>query len=100
MLELQNDNLKDILNSSEKTFVMFGATWCGACKMTKPKVKRMAGENESIQFVYVDAEFMTESRSLAGKIDNLPTFVAFKNSDMISKEPGAKSIDVVLESLS
>jgi len=99
MLELQNDNLNEILSSSEKTFVMFGASWCGACKMSKPKVKRMAGENEDIQFVYADAEHMTESRSLAGKLDNLPTFVAFQNGEVVAKEPGTKSIEKVLETL-
>ena len=99
MLELQNDNLNEITTANDKVFVMFGASWCGACKMTKPKVTRMSGENESIQFVYADAEFMTESRSLAGKMDNLPTFVAFKNGEMLAKEPGTKSIDKVLEVL-
>ena len=99
MLELENDNLNEILNSSEKTFVMFGASWCGACKMSKPKVKRMAGENEGIQFVYADAEHMTESRALAGKLDNLPTFVAFQNGEVVAKEPGTKSIEKVLETL-
>jgi len=99
MLELQNDNLGEILAEKEKVFVMFGASWCGACKMSKPKVKRMAGENEDIQFVYADAEHMTESRALAGKLDNLPTFVAFQNGEVVAKEPGTKSIERVLETL-
>jgi len=99
MLELENDNLNEILSANEKVFVMFGASWCGACKMTKPKVKRMAGENENVQFIYADAEFMTESRALVGKMDNLPTFVAFQNGDVVAKEPGTKSIDKVLETL-
>jgi thiol-disulfide isomerase/thioredoxin len=99
MLELENDNLNEILSANEKVFVMFGASWCGACKMTKPKVKRMAGENENVQFIYADAEFMTESRALVGKMDNLPTFVAFNSGAMVAKEPGTKSIDKVLNSL-
>ena len=99
MLELENDNLNEILAANDKVFVMFGASWCGACKMTKPKVKRMAGENEAVQFVYADAEFMTESRALVGKMDNLPTFVAFNSGEMVAKEPGTKSIDKVLTSL-
>lgn len=99
MLELENDNLNEILAANDKVFVMFGASWCGACKMTKPKVKRMAGENDNVQFVYADAEFMTESRALVGKMDNLPTFVAFNSGEMVAKEPGTKSIDKVLTSL-
>lgn len=99
MLELENDNLGEILGANEKVFVMFGASWCGACKMTKPKVKRMAGENTNVKFVYADAEFMTESRSLVGKMDNLPTFAAFNSGELVAKEPGTKSIDKVLTSL-
>lgn len=99
MLELENDNLNEILSSNEKVFVMFGASWCGACKMIKPKVKRMAEESEAIQFVYVDAEHMTSSRELAGKLFNLPTFAAFNNGELVEKEPGTKSIDKVLTSL-
>jgi thiol-disulfide isomerase/thioredoxin len=99
MLELQNDNLGEILAENEKVFVMFGASWCGACKMSKPKVKRMAGENEAIAFVYADAEHMTESRSLVGKMENLPTFAAFNNGELTIKEPGTKSIEKVLETL-
>jgi len=98
MLELENDNLNEILAANEKVFVMFGASWCGACKMIKPKVKRMA-EAEDFPFVYVDAELMTESRDLGGKLSNLPTFGAFVNGEIIEKQPGTKSIDKVLETL-
>jgi len=100
MLNLENDNLGEIVSQNEKVFVMFGASWCGACKMSKPKVTRMAAANEAITFVYADAEHMTESRALAGKMENLPTFVAFNNGELLVKEPGTKSIDKVLTSLS
>jgi hypothetical protein len=39
---------------------------------------------------------MIDSRELAGKLSNLPTFVAFKNGEVIEKEPGTKSIEKVL----
>ena len=99
MIELENDNLSAIITESENVFVMYGASWCGACKMSKPKVNRLATENESVQFVYVDAEHMTNSRELAGKLSNLPTFVAFKNGEVIEKEAGTKSIEKVLNVL-
>ena len=99
MIELENDNLSTIITESENVFVMYGASWCGACKMSKPKVNRLATENESVQFVYVDAEHMINSRELAGKLSNLPTFVAFKNGVVIEKEPGTKSIEKVLDVL-
>lgn len=99
LIELKDDSLETIITQNENVFAMFGASWCGACKMSKPKVKRMASENESVTFVYIDAEFSTQSREVAAPIRNLPTFVAFKNGEMIAKEPGTKSIQAVLDSL-
>lgn len=98
MVELEKDNLAEYLAENSKVFVMFGASWCGACKMSKPKVKRLANEGE-IPVFYVDAELMTESRSLVGGLSNLPTFVAFENGEVVMAEPGTKSIEKVYESL-
>ena len=98
MIELENDNLGEILAANAKTFVMFGASWCGACKMSKPKVKRLA-QSGDVPVYYVDAEHMVESRALTGGLDNLPTFVAFEGTNVTMKEAGTKSIEKVYESL-
>ncbi|MCH8533957.1 MAG: thioredoxin family protein [Flavobacteriaceae bacterium] len=74
--ELENDQLKEIVENNEKVIVQFSATWCGNCRLMKPKFKKLAGENENIPFVLVDAEKFPESRKLA-KVDNLPTFATF-----------------------
>ena len=50
----------------------------------KPKVKKLASENESISFVIADAEKFPESRKLA-TVDNLPTFATFKNGTFVNQ---------------
>ncbi len=75
--ELTEDNLQQIVNENEKVMVQYGATWCGNCRIMKPKFKKLASENDSIPFYYVDAEKLPESRKLA-TVDNLPTFAAFE----------------------
>lgn len=75
-IELTEDNLEKLVNENDKVMVQYGAGWCGNCRIMKPKFKKMAGENDSILFVYVDAEKMPESRKLA-TVDNLPTFASF-----------------------
>ncbi len=50
----------------------------------KPKFKKYASETPNATFVYVDAEAFTESRKLA-KVDNLPTFAAFKNGALVNQ---------------
>ncbi len=89
MIELAEDNLKEIVDSNETVMVQYGATWCGNCRITKPKFKRLAAENENIKFVYVDAEKLPNSRNLT-EVKNLPTFAAFKNGKLINTIAGNK----------
>ena len=77
-IELTGDTLQQIIQENDKVMVQYGATWCGNCRIMKPKFKKLASENDSIPFYYVDAEKLPESRKLA-TVDNLPTFAAFEN---------------------
>lgn len=82
--ELEQDNLQEIVKNNETVIVQFSASWCGNCRIMKPKFKKLASENEAIPFIMVDAEQFTESRRLA-KVDNLPTFATFKNGVLVSQ---------------
>jgi thioredoxin 1 len=82
--ELTEDTLQNIVNDNEKVVVQYGATWCGNCRIMKPKFKKLAAENDAIPFLYVDAEKLPESRKLA-KVDNLPTFAIFKNGELVNQ---------------
>lgn len=84
MTELTQDNLQEVVAANPLVFVQFGAGWCGNCKIMKPKFKKYASETPNATFVYVDAEAFTESRKLA-KVDNLPTFAAFKNGALVNQ---------------
>ncbi|SEP55626.1 thioredoxin family protein [Flavobacterium urocaniciphilum] len=83
-LELEKDNLAEVIASNEVVLVQFSASWCGNCRIMKPKFKKMASENENVPFLMVDAEQFTESRKLAN-VDNLPTFAAFKNGVLVNQ---------------
>jgi thiol-disulfide isomerase/thioredoxin len=76
--ELEQDNLAEIISNNETVVVQYSATWCGNCRIMKPKFKKLASENNNITFVIADAEKFPESRKLA-TVDNLPTFATFKN---------------------
>ena len=78
--EISEDNLDVLLKSNKKVMVQYGATWCGNCKITKPKFKRMAEENTDIEFYYVDAEKYPNSRQFAN-VSNLPTFASFMDGN-------------------
>lgn len=93
MTELTEDTLSEIIKKNEKVVVQFGATWCGVCRLMKPKFKKMSTENEGIEFFYVDAEKLPESRKLA-PVENLPTFAGYRNGQLVKTRFGSKA-DVI-----
>jgi thiol-disulfide isomerase/thioredoxin len=82
--ELEQDNLADIISSNDTVIVQFSATWCGNCRIMKPKFKKLASENEGVSFVIADAEKFPESRKMAN-VDNLPTFATYKNGVIVGQ---------------
>ena len=83
-LELTEDNLQEHLANNSKVMVQYAASWCGNCRIMKPKFKKLASENEEIAFLIVDAEKFPNSRKFAN-VDNLPTFAAFENGKLIEQ---------------
>ncbi|MEK6509115.1 thioredoxin family protein [Myroides sp. C4067] len=84
LLELDKDNLQEIVNSNEKVVVQYAASWCGNCRIMKPKFKKLATEKENMTFVIADAENFPESRKLAD-VSNLPTFATFVNGKLVNQ---------------
>lgn len=95
MLELKEDNLAESMEP--RTVVLYGAPWCGNCRLLKPKFKKLSGETEGVKFIYVNAEKFTESRGLAD-VSNLPTIAAFENGELKAQKQGNK-IDLVKDLL-
>ena len=54
--ELEKDNLQDIVADNNTVVVQYSATWCGNCRIMKPKFKKLATEHEGVTFVIADAE--------------------------------------------
>lgn len=82
--EIEQDNLAEVITNNPVVVVQFSASWCGNCRIMKPKFKMLASQNEGIPFLIVDAEQFPESRKLA-KVDNLPTFATFKNGVLVNQ---------------
>ena len=89
MQELNSDTLEKLIQENKKVVVQYGASWCGVCRIIKPKFEAIANDNEDVVFVYVDAEKFPESRKLA-KVDNLPTFAGFANGELVKQAMGGR----------
>lgn len=97
MIDLIEDNLGEVLSSNKKVMVQYGATWCGNCRLVKPKFKRLSTENEDITFLYVDAEKLPGSRQFAD-VSNLPTFAGFVDGKLVKQSQGNK-VEVIQDVL-
>ena len=82
--ELEKDNLNNIVSENNTVVVQFTASWCGNCRIMKPKFKKLASENTDASFIIADAEKFPESRKMA-TVDNLPTFAVFKNGAFVNQ---------------
>lgn len=82
--ELDQDNLEQIIKDNKTVVVQYMASWCGNCRLMKPKFKKLSAEHEDAEFLLVDAEKYPESRKLA-KVDNLPTFATFKDGAFVNQ---------------
>ncbi|WP_109300143.1 co-chaperone YbbN [Aquimarina sp. AU474] len=82
--ELTEDNLSQIVDDNQIVIVQYSASWCGNCRIMKPKFKKMATEKSDATFLIVDAEKFPESRKMA-TVNNLPTFAAFKNGAFVNQ---------------
>ncbi len=77
IIELAEDNLRELVDQHDTVVVQYSAGWCGNCRIMKPKFKRLSAEQENTVFILVDAEKFPASRKLAD-VTNLPTFASFK----------------------
>jgi len=84
LIDLTEDTLQDLVTTNNKVVVQYSASWCGNCRIMKPKFKKLASENNAITFVLVDAENSPESRKLAN-VSNLPTFATFVNGELVNQ---------------
>lgn len=89
MEELQADNLGETLKAHKKVLVQYGASWCGICRVMKPKLQKMSEEFTGVHFVYADAEKFPETREFA-EVSNLPTFAGFVDGKLIKQAMGSK----------
>jgi thiol-disulfide isomerase/thioredoxin len=82
--ELEQDNLNKIVSANNTVVVQYAASWCGNCRIMKPKFKKLASENTTSTFIIADAEKFPESRKMSN-VDNLPTFAVFKNGAFVDQ---------------
>lgn len=87
-----NEQFTDAI-SNGTTLVDFFAEWCGPCKMISPVLDKLEPQYESIKFVKVDIDNLSD---IAKKyeITAVPSFVFFKDGEVVDVVRGAAAAQV------
>lgn len=87
------EKFNDIIKSEKLTLVDFFATWCGPCKMMHPVLEQLKGEmGDAIRIIKIDVD-NNEEISSQYNIQSVPTLMLFKNSEVVWRESGARSLN-------
>ncbi|ESO94520.1 hypothetical protein LOTGIDRAFT_232353 [Lottia gigantea] len=69
--------------------LLFGAAWCGPCRMMAPYLDKLETEYEgSVLFAKVDVDELPDLAEDEG-IECMPTFILYKDNKKITEMPGA-----------
>jgi thioredoxin 1 len=85
-IKLDLSNYDYLVNQSENALVLFTASWCGPCKMIKPKMPELAKEYQSrLRVFWVDAEECMDLVSQY-KIQAVPFIATFKYGELMESK--------------
>lgn len=89
---------KEVLEAKEPVFVDFYADWCGPCQITGPIIEELAKELTAVKFVKINVD---ENPDLASQysIFSIPTFLIFKDGQVVHQMIGAMSKEAFLEGI-
>ena len=78
-------NFEELIKSSEKVMIKFGASWCGPCKVMDKRLAPLIEEGLNIHKVDVE-----KLPALGAKlvIRNLPTIMVFQDGEAVDRFSG------------
>ena len=96
---VNKDNFKEeVLDATTTVLVDFYATWCGPCQMMHPVMDKLAAERDDVKICKIDVD---QERDLAMqyKVMSIPTFLVFKNGEVVNRAMGAQPQEAIEELL-
>jgi len=99
VMEINQENFEEIINSDTPVVVDFWAPWCGPCKMLGPVLEEVSNELEGkmkITKLNVD-----ENQPIAIEygVASIPTVLVFKNGKLMDKFVGFMPKAAIMEKL-
>ena len=95
-LAINKENFEEIIASGKPVVIDFWAEWCGPCRMIAPIIDELSAEYAGkVTIGKCDVE---EADDIAAKfmVRNIPTVVFLKGGNVVDKQVGACSKDVLV----
>lgn len=86
---------QEVMKSDKPVLVDFYADWCGPCKTMSPIVEEISKEKTDAKVCKLNIDEEMEIAQKYG-VMSIPTFIVFKDGQVIKKDMGAKPKNAVL----
>ena len=92
-------NFQDIVKGETPTLVDFFATWCGPCKAMQPVLDQLKTDmHEKVRILKIDVD-KNQDVAEKFKVRGVPTFVLFKNGEIIWRQSGGMSLQTLKDKI-
>lgn len=98
MIEINNNNLEEFLDTDKPVLLYMTTAWCGPCKTLKPIIEKLSVDNTQFDFGKID---LGVEKELAAKYEvmSVPTLMFFKNGILELRKTGVMPENLIIEEL-